>query len=240
MTPPADPSSTDSFSTDPPATDSLSTDPPATESSSTQPSERPRLSRRGLLSALGAAGTTAVAGCAGLLGGDERSLGRPRVVSDTPTEHVWEFPRDADAPVVQSYLDQRNRVPPGTASNAVRFQFGVTVFGDSGYRHDSFRAAFTAPAHPGAGRVPAPVYVKPPSGEWPSFRVFRDGDATVVALDGVETAGTIHFGFVVDPRTSPTPETLGVDFSVTAVEADGDGTAVADHHDTVPVVRDRE
>lgn len=200
------------------------------------------LSRRQVLTALGTGGLTALGGCTTSLGfGEPRSLDPPEVIQDSPTVRVWEFPRGAsDDTIVQTYFDQAFRVPSGERAADARFRFGATVFEHSGYHHDQFTVRLRAPAHPTAGRPPAMILVEP-AGTWATFRVYREDGKTVVTLRALETAGTIEFDFLVDPRAASTPEALGYDFEVTAAKRGPlGGTAVASDTGQLPVVREDE
>lgn len=199
------------------------------------------LSRRCLLTTLGAGSTAAIAGCVTPLGvGEPQSLATPVVVEDSPTTHVWEFPRGANDEnrIVQTYFDQVARVPANTEAADVRFRFGATVVEHSGYRHDQFTVRLRAPARLTGDRVPAMVLVEP-AGTWEDFTVHREDQTTVITLQNLETIGTIEFDFLLDPRAAPTPETLGYDFAVT-VENRGliNGGAVASDSGQISIIQE--
>jgi hypothetical protein len=200
----------------------------------------PAVSRRSVLTTLAAGGSATLAGCFGGPSGGERSLNPPRVVTDRPTQHAWAFPRDAsENPIVEVTLEQRRLVPRDAERADAQFVFHATVPEDSGYHHDSLRAQFQSPADPPPGAPLTKILVSPVGYGHDSFRVYRNTDDTIVELDGLNSAGTLAFSFIVDPGAKPVPETLGYEVEVT-LSADGGSseTAVASATGKVPVVRE--
>jgi hypothetical protein len=201
--------------------------PPSTDSSATART----VGRRGLLAAVGAA-ATGLAGCTALGRTEPRSLNPPALLEDDPNSRIRAFPGSADERdrIVRTNLGRI--VPEGR--RPVRFGFSATVPRGADYHHHRIRLRVEPPRE---DRPPAPILVRPPSGGFTGFRVFRRARATVIVLEDLETRGTLTFGFVVDE--TPPPETLSYGFEVIVDADDRFGRrAVASAAGEFPVARD--
>jgi hypothetical protein len=161
-----------------------------------------------------------LAGCETALTGDPRSLNPPEIIDDRGVSRAWEFPRGAsdEQTPVQVYLEQEYPVPTDSPGSAIRFRFGVTVFGYSQYRHNRIRLRLHADRD--GSTPPAKIYVQPLAGGFTSFRTYVDDVDTIIVLDDLEETGTLHFNFLIDPRTGPHPETIDYQFDITVASDD--------------------
>lgn len=191
------------------------------------PSIDDRPSRRAVLASVGAATTTALAGCGGRIPG----TGPQRIDAEETTETdqdprlVWQYPpREGDTEGI-GYASVEARVlrREGSAPEA-RLTFNSTIGGIAsaepyeGYQPDWFRFRIRPPETYDGGLAHA-VRVEPP-GQWEGFAAYYDVQGSVrrttVELRDVDTQGTIQIPAVFDPGTDPLPDRLHCSFTVQA------------------------
>lgn len=178
-----------------------------------------------------------LAGCGTVLTDDPRSLNPPETIDEGPLSRAWEFPRAAsdEQRVVQVYLDQAYAVPTDGSPDAIRFRFGATVFGHSKYHHHRIKLRLQAERE--GNTPPANIYVHPLAGGFTSFRTYVDDLETIIILNDLDETGTLQFGFLIEVRTRPYPETLDYQFEITAASDDlFTPNAVASDSGRVPIV----